>query len=78
MNPTRGLSDSLYPLISLSSLNAQLNVTLSTNSGAETLYTGTIDSLVETPVPEPAYLTRSLLRHNRLVRGRDGVDAESA
>jgi hypothetical protein len=57
MNPTRGLADSLYPLNLAEFPDAQLNVTLSTNSGVETLYTGTIDSLVETPVPEPTYLT---------------------
>jgi hypothetical protein len=34
---------------------AQLEVTELTNPGSKTLYAGTIESLVELPVPEPAY-----------------------
>ncbi len=56
-NPTRGLSDSLYPYNLAEFPDAQLNVTLSTNPGAAPLYTGTIDSLVELTVPEPVFAT---------------------
>ena len=56
-NPTRGLSDSLYPLNIAEFPEAQLDVTLSTNPGAAPLYTGTINSLVELTVPEPVFAT---------------------
>ena len=53
-NPARGLSDSLYPLNLAEFPDAQLSVTSSTDPGAAMLYAGTIDSLVQIPVPEPA------------------------
>ena len=52
-NPTVGFRDSTFPLNLTQFPNAQLNVTLLTNPGSKTLYTGTIDSLVELSVPEP-------------------------
>ena len=52
-NPTVGFGDSTFPLNLTQFPNAQLNVTLLTNPGSKTLYTGTIDSLVELSVPEP-------------------------
>ena len=56
-NPTRSLGNSFYPLTLAEFPDAQLGVTLLTNPGSETLYTGTIDSLVEMAVPEPAFTT---------------------
>ncbi len=52
-NPARALGNSFYPLTLAEFPDAQLGVTLLTNPGSETLYTGTIDSLVEMAVPEP-------------------------
>jgi hypothetical protein len=56
-NPTRGLGDSIYPLNLAEFPSAQLSVTIPNSSGTETLYTGTIDSLFELSVPEPAGAT---------------------
>jgi len=56
-NPTRSVSSSLPALNLADYPQARLNVAESTNSGSNTLYTGTIDSLVEIPVPEPAFTT---------------------
>jgi hypothetical protein len=55
-NSTQSVFTSLATPDALSLANfpqAQLSVTEMTNSGSKTLYTGTIDSLVELPVPEP-------------------------
>jgi hypothetical protein len=60
MNPTRSVFGSLAPPTSLNLADfpqAQLNVTELTNPGVKTLYTGTVDSLVEIPAPEPAWAT---------------------
>ena len=57
-NPTQSLFPSLAmpSVLSLADFpQAQLAVSELTNSGSKALYAGTIDSLVELPVPEPAY-----------------------
>ncbi|MFI5458959.1 MAG: hypothetical protein ACHRXM_26320 [Isosphaerales bacterium] len=59
-NPTRSVFGSLTLPTTLNLADfsqAQLSVTLMTNPGSKTLYSGTIDSLVEIPVPEPAFAT---------------------
>jgi hypothetical protein len=59
-NLTRSLFGSLATpsAITLSDFtDAQLNVTELTNPGSKSLYTGTINSLVEMPVPEPTLMS---------------------
>ena len=59
-NPTRSVFGSLAPPTALNLADfpqAQLNVTELTNPGVKTLYTGTVDSLVEIPAPEPPWAT---------------------
>ena len=66
-NPTLSLSNSFYPLTLAEFPDAQLGVTLFTNPGSETLYTGTIDSLVEVAVPEPVCRDAAVPGRDRLV-----------
>jgi hypothetical protein len=56
-NPTRALADSGNPYNLAEFPGAQLSVTLANDASAAPLYTGTIDSLVELTVPEPAFAT---------------------
>jgi hypothetical protein len=59
-NPTRSVFGSLDPPTTLNLADfpqATLDVTELTNPGVKSLYTGTIDSLVEIPAPEPAWAT---------------------
>jgi hypothetical protein len=60
MNPNRAVFGSLDPPKALNLPDfprATLDVTDSTHPSVEPLYTGTIDSLVEIPAPEPACVT---------------------
>jgi hypothetical protein len=59
-NPDRAVFGSLDPPKALNLADfprATLDVTELTNPGVKTLYTGTVDSLVEIPAPEPAWVT---------------------
>ena len=78
-NPAVGLGNSINPLSLANFPDAQLSVTLASASGTQTLYTGTIDSLVETAVPEPTVASLLCLaaigwlvrnRHERKVSAR--------